>query len=114
MGYYGKEKEPKGATASDRTGEKMMGPRSSGEMKGPNSLKGTKGASGEKLPKGVNASDESGEIKRPLNGGVAMGKMDSIGSRNESHLGRVEGRTGEMKGGSVEKTIYEHQRQPYQ
>ena len=23
MGYYGKEKEPKGVTASDRSGEKM-------------------------------------------------------------------------------------------
>ena len=51
MGYYGKEKMPKGASASDRSGEKM------GSEKGPNSTKGTPGVSGEKMPKGANASE---------------------------------------------------------
>ena len=110
MGYYGMEKEPKGVKSSDMTGEKKMGPRSADKMQGPNSLKGTKGASGEKLPKGVNASDESGEIKRPLNGGVAMGKADGIGSRDASHMGKYDGQCGEMKGGSSESVCYEHKR----
>jgi len=113
MGYYGMEKEPKGAKSSDSTGEKKMGPRSSGSMQGPNSLKGTKGMSGEKLPKGANASDETGEIKRPLNGGVAMGRADSIGARDMSHMGKVDGRTGEFNTGSKESECYTHERMPH-
>lgn len=104
MGYYGKEKMPKGVTASDRTGEKM------GSEKGPNSTKGTPGASGEKMPKGVNASDMTGERKAKLVGGVAMGKADGMGERDKSHMGMQDGMCGEMKGGSREHVAYEHKR----
>jgi len=107
MGYYGMEKEPKGAKSSDRLGEKM------GTEKGPNSTKGTKGMSGEVMPKGVNASDMSGERKAKLVGGVAMGMADSIGSREASHMGMKDGKLGEMKGGSSEKVVYDHKRTSY-
>jgi len=107
------EKLPKGAKSSDSTGEKRMGPRSSGSMQGPNSLKGTKGETGEKLPKGANASDETGERHAKLNGGVAMGKMDGIGSREISHMGKNDGRTGEFNTGSKEHDCYSHERMPH-
>ena len=68
------------------------------------------GASGEKMPKGVLASDTSGERKMPLKGGVAMGKADSIGCREVSHAGKIDGRLGEMKGGSKEHECYSHER----
>ena len=107
MGYYGMEKEPKSAKSSDRTGEKK------GSESGPNSLKGTKGMSGEKMPKGVNSSDMSGERKAKLVGGVGMGKADSIGARDMSHMGKVDGKTGEFNTGSKESECYVHERTPH-
>ena len=104
MGYYGMEKEPKGAKSSDRTGEKM------GSEKGSNSLKGVPSVTGAKAPAGATSSDTSGERKAKLVGGVAMGKADSIGSRDASHLGKNDGMCGEMKGGSREHVAYEHSR----
>lgn len=101
------EKEPKGAKSSDRTGEKK------GMETGPNSTKGTKGMSGEHMPKGVNSSDMSGERKAKLVGGVAIGKADSIGSRDMSHMGKVDGRTGEFNSGSKEHECYSHERAPH-
>ena len=107
MGYYGKEKTPKGVAASDRTGEKM------GSEKGVNSTKFMPGASGEKIPKGATASDSTGERKAKLVGGVAMGKADSMGDRMDGHMGRVDGRLGEFKGGSREHDCYTHERSEY-
>ena len=104
MGYYGKEKAPKGVTASDRTGEKM------GSEKGPNSLKGVPSVTGAKAPAGATASDMTGERRAKLVGGVAMGKADSIGDRVDGHMGKVDGRLGEFKGGSREHVAYEHKR----
>ena len=101
------EKEPKSAKSSDRTGEKK------GSESGPNSLKGTKGMSGEKMPKGVNSSDMSGERKAKLVGGVGMGKADSIGARDMSHMGKVDGRTGEFNTGTSESMCYSHERMPH-
>jgi len=73
--------------------------------------KPTKGASGEKLPKGVNASDATGERKMPLKGGVAMGKMDSLGNRPASHAGNFEGHMGELNDGNKgERNVYDHKR----
>jgi len=68
------------------------------------------GASGEKVPKGVLASDTSGERKMALKGGVAMGKADGLGLREKSHAGKIDGRLGEMKGGSKEHECYSHER----
>ena len=68
------------------------------------------GASGEKMPKGVLASDTSGERKMSLKGGVAMGKADGLGCREASHAGKIDGRLGEMKGGSKEHECYAHER----
>ena len=75
------------------------------------SMKGTKGASGEKLPKGVNAFDMSGERKQKLVGGVAMGKMDAMSSRPLSHAGNFEGKLGELNDGNMgEREVYSHVR----
>jgi len=107
MGYYGKEVAPKGVKASDRTGEKK------GTESGPNSTKFMAGASGEKIPKGVDASDRSGERKAKLVGGVAVGTADGIGARESSHMGKTDGRLGELKGGSKESEVYAHSRPEY-
>ena len=37
---------------------------------------------GERVPKGALSSDTSGERKRPIMGGVGMGKADGIGERD--------------------------------
>ena len=113
MGYYNMEKEPKGAKSSDMTGQKKMKETNAAGMSGPNSLKGTKGMSGEKLPKGANASDETGERKMPLVGGVAIGRADSIGARESSHMGKNDGRTGEFNTGTSESMCYSHERMPH-
>jgi len=107
MGYPNMEKEPKGAKSSDRTGEKKIHvSKVDREAYEP-------GVSGEKMPKGVLSSDTSGERKAKIVGGVAMGKADSIGSRDGSHMGRVDGRCGEMNTGSSEKVVYDHKRSDY-
>ena len=107
MGYYGKEKEPKGATASDRTGEKNVRvPKEDKEVF-------HTGATGEKVPKGALSSDTSGERKRPIEGGVGMGMADGIGLREASHMGRHDGRTGELNTGSRESVVYDHKRVPH-
>ena len=103
MGYEAK-KIPK-AISSDLTGEKKVGvPKMDREMGG------AKSSTGVKTPKGATASDMSGERKRPIEGGVGMGKMDGIGLREASHMGMHDGRKGEMKGGTSEETCYEHKR----
>jgi len=107
MGYYGKEKTPKGVAASDRTGEKM------GSEKGVNSTKFMPGASGEKVLKSATASDTSGERKAKLVGGVGMGKADGMGDRVDGHMGKNDGLLGEFKGGSREHVAYEHKRTEY-
>jgi hypothetical protein len=71
----------------------------------------TSGASGEKMPKGVLSSDTSGERKSRMVGGVAMGKMDSLGSRPMSHAGNFEGALGECNDGNMgERVVYHHKR----
>ena len=104
MGYPKMEKEPKGAKSSDRTGEKKIG----ASMVDKEVMRS--GASGEKIPKGALSSDTSGERKMPIAGGVGMGKMDSMGSRESSHMGHHDGRLGEMNTGSREHVAYEHSR----
>jgi hypothetical protein len=75
------------------------------------SSKGVKGATGEKLPKGATSSDMSGERKMKLVGGVAMGKMDAMGSRPLSHAGNFEGHLGECNDGNMgEREVYSHVR----
>jgi hypothetical protein len=104
MGYPKMEKMPMGVKSSDRTGEKKISvPKEDKEKFVP-------GVSGEKIPKGALSSDTSGERRRPIEGGVGMGKMDGIGGRESSHMGKYDGRLGEMKGGSSEATCYEHKR----
>lgn len=104
MGYYDKEVEPKGAKASDRSGEKKVG------VSKVDSEKGVPSVTGAKAPKGADSSDKSGERKAPIAGGVGMGKMDGIGERDGSHMGRHDGRLGEMKGKVTEKDVYKHKR----
>jgi hypothetical protein len=107
MGYYGKEKEPKGAKSSDSTGEKRES-----RLTGVNSTKFMKGASGEKAPKGADSSDTTGERKaKGFAGGVALGMEDTISGREAGHMGKHDGRLGEFNHGNVgEKVIYDHKR----
>ena len=107
MGYYGKEVEPKGAKSSDRTGEKKVGASMVDKEKF------MPGASGEKIPKKALSSDTTGERKMPIAGGVGMGKADGIGMRDASHMGKHDGRMGEMKGEVSEKSCYDHKRTEY-
>ena len=104
MGYYGKEVEPKGAKASDRSGEKKVG------VSKVDSTKGTPSVTGAKAPAGATASDATGERKARIAGGVGMGMADGIGERDGSHFGRYDGRLGEMKGHMGEKVVYDHKR----
>ena len=98
------EKLPKGAKSSDRTGEKKIG----ASMVDKEVFRS--GASGEKVPKGALSSDTTGERKMPIAGGVGMGKMDGIGARDSSHMGRVDGMCGELNDGSKEREVYSHVR----
>jgi hypothetical protein len=68
------------------------------------------GMTGEKVPAGALSSDTTGERKMAIKGGVGMGKADGLGLRMASHAGKIDGRLGEMKGGSSEATCYEHKR----
>ena len=96
-----------GAKSLDRTGQKKVSvPKEDREMFVP-------GASGEKIPKGALSSDTSGERRRPIEGGVGMGKMDGIGEREASHMGHHDGRMGEMNTGTKEANVYEHKRTPH-
>ena len=65
------------------------------------SMKGTKGASGEIEPKGVDSSDSTGERKGKIVGGVAMGKEDMTGADKLFNTGRTAG------------ICYEHTREAY-
>jgi hypothetical protein len=104
MGYEMKKMIPNAGKA-DMSGEKKVHvPKMDREMGG------AKSSTGATPPKGATASDMSGERKRPIEGGVGMGKMDGIGLREASHMGMHDGRKGEMKGGSSEATCYEHKR----
>jgi hypothetical protein len=108
MGYPKMEVEPKGAKASDRTGEKKVG-----VSKVDREMGGVPSTTGAKAPKGATSSDATGERKARIAGGVGMGMADGIGERDGSHFGRYDGRLGEMNTGSAEKTIYEHKRVPH-
>ena len=104
MGYPKMEKEPKGAKSSDRTSEKKIG----ASMVDKEVFRS--GASGEKIPKGALSSDTSGERKATIAGGVGMGRADGLGLRDASHMGKHDGKTGEMNTGSREHVAYEHKR----
>lgn len=71
---------------------------------------GEKGESGEKIPSSVVASDKSGEKKIAMKGGIGMGEKDSIGERGKGHIGKHDGRLGEMKGHKGESVVYSHKR----
>lgn len=105
MGYYNKEVEPKGAKSSDSTGEKRVSV-SKVDREG----MGVPSRTGATPPKGALSSDTSGERKAPITGGVGMGKMDGIGGRESSHMGKYDGRLGEMNTGTKEAVVYEHKR----
>jgi hypothetical protein len=105
MGYPKMEVEPKGAKSSDRSGEKKVTVSKVDREYG-----GAKSMTGATPPKGATSSDTSGERKMPIAGGVGMGKADGIGMRESGHMGKHDGRLGEMKGGSSEKDCYSHER----
>jgi len=105
MGYYGKEVHPKGAKSSDMTGQKKVHV-SKVDREGD----GVPSTTGAKAPKAALSSDTTGERKAPITGGVGMGKADGIGERESSHMGKHDGRLGEMKGHMGEKVIYDHVR----
>jgi hypothetical protein len=97
------EKEPKGANASDTSGEKRVSvPKEDRE-------KNTPGYSGEHEPAGAKSRDASGEERERIVGGVGMGKADAMTGR-DGHTGKHDGRTGEFNTGSQKGTVYSHQR----
>jgi len=105
MGYYNKEVEPKGVKSSDMTGQKRVSVSKVDREDG-----GAPSHTGAKAPKAAMSSDISGERKAPITGGVGMGMMDGIGGRESSHMGKYDGRLGEMNTGSKESVCYEHKR----
>jgi len=115
------EREPKGARASDASGERKggsSGPKLSGSTGSRMSQSGTdygiKGETGEKAPGGAKASDGGGEKRMPLAGGVAMGQRDSIAGRDSSHMGKQDGKVGELKEGRhSEGHFYKHGKDDY-
>ena len=107
MGYQAK-KIPS-AISSDMTGEKKVHVSKVDREYG-----GVKSTTGATPPKGATSSDTSGERKRPIEGGVGMGKMDGIGLREASHMGHQDGRKGERKGHMGEKVVYEHKRMAHE
>ena len=104
MGYMNDKKMPKGVMSSDMTGMKKV------SVSKVDAEKFHSGATGEKIPKGALSSDTTGERKRPIEGGVGMGKMDGIGMRESAHMGKHDGRLGEMKGEVSESVCYDHKR----
>jgi hypothetical protein len=97
------EREPKGATSSDTSGERHVKvPKEDRES-------GHKGVSGEREPKGAKASDAGGERHSGIVGGVGIGKADMYGGRG-GEMGKHDGRTGEFNTGKKEGSVYSHQR----
>ena len=96
------------ATSSDKTGMKKVG------VSKVDAEKFHSGASGEKIPKAALSSDTTGERRAPIAGGVGMGKADGLGLREASHMGKNDGRMGEMKGHMGEKVVYEHMREAHE
>lgn len=105
MGYYNKEVIPKAVTSSDATGTKRVGVSKVDREDG-----GVPSTTGAKAPKAAESSDRTGMQRQKIVGGVAVGKADGMGSRDESHKGHQDGRMGEMKGYVGEKVVYEHMR----
>ena len=83
------------------------------KMNQPGTDRGIRGETGEKIPAGDRSSDNSGERKARLVGGVAMGKADDIRGREASHLGQREGHTGELNTGRADKEVYVHAKGDY-
>jgi hypothetical protein len=104
MGYEAKKMIPNVGKV-DMSGEKKVGVSKVDRENG-----GAKSTTGATPPKGATSSDTSGERKMKIQGGVGMGKADSIGMREASHMGKHDGRMGEMKGGSSESNCYDHKR----
>jgi hypothetical protein len=72
-----------------------------GKTTNPNSTKGVPSVTGAKGPAGATSSDSSGERKGRINGGVAMGMEDNVGSDKLFNTGRTSG------------VCYEHKRSAY-
>jgi len=108
MGYSRMEKLPN-ATSSDMTGMKKI--RVSKVDREGDGVPSTTGA---KAPKAALSSDTTGERRAPIAGGVGMGKADGLGLREASHMGKNDGRMGEMKGHMGEKVVYEHMREAHE
>lgn len=92
----------------------MSGMKKVGVSKVDREYGGAKSSTGATAPKGATASDTSGERKRPIEGGVGMGKADGLGLREAKHMGMHDGRMGEMKGGSKEHECYSHERMEHE
>lgn len=98
------EKMPKGASSVDTKQERKSGAKE----------RATPGVSGERWPPNVAKRDESGEKHGSMVGGVAQGHADGIPGRDGSHLGKVDGRTGELKGGRHDEGyFYKHGKDDY-
>lgn len=100
------EREPKGATSSDSSGEKKVGvPKA-------DNTKGTRGQTGERIPKST-ASDRTGEKSMRIAGGVGQGQHDALTGRDGGHAGKQDGKVGEFNTGRTESTSYRHKKDGY-
>jgi hypothetical protein len=101
------EREPKGATSSDTSGERKV------SVPMADRVHGAKGITGEKIPESSSAADKTGERRESITGGVGMGQHDRLAGREASHAGKHDGRTGEFNSGRMEGSVYDHKRIPH-
>lgn len=99
------EREPRGATSSDSSGEKRVGASKVDKTPEP-------GQTGERIP-AATASDRTGEKSAGITGGVGQGQHDKLTGREAGHAGKADGRTGEFNSGRSEGTAYRHEKAGY-
>ena len=104
------EKIPAKARSSDSSGQRKVGVPTFDKESG---SKNQRSETGAKSPMASKASDSSGEKREKITGGVAMGGADNLKGREPSHMGKHDGRTGEMNDGKTEGSCYAHKKEEY-
>jgi hypothetical protein len=105
------ERYPKGSSSEDTRGEKRVKTPMMDKEKftSKSNVGSEKGESGESIPDTTQRDRESSKHES-LVGGVGMGVKDGIGERSSSHMGKHDGRTGELNTGRHEGNVYDHKR----
>ena len=105
------ERYPKGSSSEDKRGEKRVKtPMMDKEKTSVSARKGSEsGETGERIPD-AGKRDRADEKHESMTGGVGMGIKDGIGERSSGHMGKHDGRTGELNTGRHEGNVYDHKR----